>query len=119
MNRNPEGAYISKPDTAMPLFEQAHARKSDPATSWSAADSVQHLTQTRAGILEILRDYGPKTDEEIQAIYRARVIAGMVPNASPSGLRSRRAELVKLGLAAKSGIGTTQAGNACTIWRAL
>jgi hypothetical protein len=71
-------------------YDEAHARWGDPDTSHDAAESVGALTATRAAILEVLDTYGPLTDEEIARLYQG-------PRASPSGLRTRRSELVRAG----------------------
>jgi len=44
------------------------------------------------------------TDEELYTSYGKAVIAGLAPMASPSGVRSRRAELVVLGLVEDTGL---------------
>jgi len=43
------------------------------------------------------------TDEELFTCYTKAVAAGLAPIASPSGVRSRRAELVVLGLVEDTG----------------
>jgi hypothetical protein len=56
------------------------------------------------------------TDENVALHY----VLSNFPTQSPSGLRSRRAELVKLGLVeeAEGYDGRTKAGNRCMSWRA-
>jgi hypothetical protein len=70
----------------------AKARHSDPQTSHDAAESVKDITKTQAFILKALRK--PLTDVALVDVYRAYKTA---PRASESGIRSRRAELVKRG----------------------
>ena len=98
--------------------EQAHARRTDPATSHKAAASVSivNLGRVKDGIIEILKDHGPQTDEYIAAVYAARVSKGMYPKHSPSGLRTRRSWLVDHGFVKAVGIGKTSAGRTCQIW---
>ena len=98
--------------------DQAHARTSDPETSHAAARSVVNLGRTRDAILGILRAQ-PKTDEQIWVAYRLAFDQGIpeFPRVSPSGLRSRRAELVKMGRVEQCGEGVTQAGRTCAKWR--
>lgn len=79
----------------------AGARITDPQTSHEAAASVQNIKPTQSGILTILEF--PKTDEELVDAYYSMVSVGLCPNASPSGIRSRRAELVAMGLVEDSG----------------
>ena len=74
----------------MSLFDEAHARRDDPDTSHAAAASVTALTATRLAIIDVLATYGPATDETIALHYDG-------PPASPSGLRTRRSELVRAG----------------------
>ena len=110
--RNPE---IRPAAPSMPLFEQAHARASDPETSKSAARSVVNLGRTRDAILALLKAAGPATDEEIWDRYHVAYPSREA--VSPSGLRSRRAELVRMGFVEACGEGKTVSGRACTIWR--
>ena len=70
----------------------AKARHSDPQTSHDAAESVKDITKTQTFILKALRK--PLTDVDLVSVYRAYKTA---PQASESGIRSRRAELVKHG----------------------
>jgi hypothetical protein len=77
------------------------ARTLDPSTSHEAAKSVEHVTDTKKAILYILSV--PCSDVELVDRYYALVDAGKAPKASPSGIRSRRAELVEQGLVADTG----------------
>lgn len=74
------------------------ARATDPGTSWEAAKSVKKVRTTQLRILAALRAMGPMTDEEIAAALAKHHWA-----VSPSGARTRRAELVDMGLVADSG----------------
>lgn len=76
------------------------ARATDPTTSHEAASSVKSITSTQQAILDLLRS--PMTDEELVNAYYDRVDRGQAPNASPSGIRSRRAELATRGLVVDS-----------------
>jgi hypothetical protein len=76
----------------------ARARKTDPETSHEAADSVENVTLTQEYILRALRK--PRNDSQLIEAYRGYKTA---PNASESGIRSRRAELVDSGLVDDSG----------------
>ena len=71
------------------------ARKTDPTTSHEAAASVTAVTGTQGAILRLL--FTPQYDDELVDRYYTLVDAGLAPNASPSGIRSRRAELVEKG----------------------
>jgi hypothetical protein len=76
------------------------ARLTDPQTSHEAAASVKNITATQSAILDLLRF--PMNDEELVNAYYDRVNRGWAPNASPSGIRSRRAELADRGLVVDS-----------------
>jgi len=69
------------------------ARTMDPETSHEAAESVRNVTTTHEYVLRALRR--PRTDPELLEAYRQFKRA---PRASESGIRSRRAELVRAGL---------------------
>lgn len=97
------------------LFDPpARARNTDPHTSHEAAETVDG-NRNRALLLEFLKGRPAATDEEIADAYRN---AGL-PRQSPSGLRTRRAELVARGLVVCAGEGTTASGRKCLKWRAL
>lgn len=96
---------------------RAVARTNDPHTSHTAAASVRDISKTHERIIEVLDRYGPATDEEIFNYYFNLAELFEWPKASPSGLRSRRAELVTLGTIFDTGKrGTTASGRATTIW---
>ena len=72
------------------------ARRSDPETSLAAARSVvPGIRQARAEVLALFRELGPMTDEEARQSYGG--------NQTDSGLRTRRVELVRMGLIEDSG----------------
>lgn len=81
------------------------ARISDPETSHEAAASVKKITETQKWIMYIfLKREAPITDEMLVAAYRGMMVASGAPYASESGIRSRRAELVRLGHLKDSGL---------------
>jgi hypothetical protein len=75
-----------------PVFN-AIARMNDPETSWAAANSImpEKMRETYKLILEAIGEHGPLADKEIPQFIPAGT-------QSPSGLRTRRDELVKRGL---------------------
>jgi hypothetical protein len=74
------------------------ARRSDPETSIAAARSIAPtIAASQAEVLVLFREFGPMTDEEARQSY------GEGGRQSESGLRSRRAELVRMGLLEDSG----------------
>jgi hypothetical protein len=78
------------------LFEEEpRARHTDPETSHDAAASVKELRRRQAAVWYVLDMEGPLTDEELVKAYAVRW--PHFPQ-SPSGLRTRRAELVARGL---------------------
>jgi len=70
----------------------AAARYTDPSTSWEAAKSLkkEHLTVMRKRILYLLKV--AMHDEELVRVFSVRGFEG-----TPSGIRSRRSELEKMG----------------------
>ena len=96
----------------------ARARISDPETSKRAARSVFRIRQSQTLILRVLRGRGPMTDEEIYATLLSNGFFGE-RELSPSGARTRRKELVDLGLVIDAGaVKKTRAGRDTTIWKA-
>lgn len=97
----------------------AGARATDPETSRLAAQSLRpdRMRETQRVIVEILHRFGPACDEDI-AVY-ANQLASLdeAPKQSPSGLRSRRAELVAAGIVRDSGERTkTSSGRQTIVW---
>ena len=85
----------------MSLLETvAKARKTDTETSHDAADSVKNITETKKHILKLLRT--PKCDEQLVVMFRANGPVDLRMT-SESGIRSRRAELVREGRVADTG----------------
>lgn len=70
-------------------LDEALARATDPQTSHDAAKSV-NVTRGQTIVYSILAGYGPMTDVELLAHIPPHTL-------SPSGARTRRAELVTLG----------------------
>ena len=98
---------------ASPQVEVAHARRTDPITSHLAAASVQGIRASQRMILGALVRHGPGTDEDI---YRWLKDEGH--NISLSGARTRRSELVRLGIVEDSGEKTAlPSRRLAVIWR--
>ncbi len=88
------------------------ARLTDPQTSHEAAASVSNIGPTRAAILRLLQT-GMSDQLLVDSI---RVLYG-TGFASESGIRSRRAELVALGLVKDTGIRVrTASGRKAIVW---
>ena len=99
--------------------EWAHARRTDPETSHAAAASMtsDKLAAQRALVYDALKRHGPMTDTDIlrtvQLYFDKR-------HESPSGLRTRRSELVRMGLVEDTG-GRMRldSGRKAIVWRAI
>lgn len=102
--------------TFVPKSPHTRHRRTDPDTSKEAAGRAARITETRLRILELLDSddgYEMMTDDEIAASARAE---GWFT--SPSGLRTRRSELVESGLVADSGERSTlPTGRRAVLWR--
>ena len=92
----------------------AVARLTDPQTSHEAAESVSNITKTQSAILKML--WRPMTDELLIGLYQTQMEHMLVPMASQSGIRSRRAELVDLGLVEAKGSDFTLFGRRAIVW---
>ena len=95
----------------MPLH--AVARRGDPSTSWAAANSLypETLRRTLRLVLHTIQDRGPMTDEHLVDLLEGAM--------SPSGARSRRAELVDLGLVYDTGQRLVlRSGRRAIVWAA-
>ena len=96
----------------------AHARTTDPDTSHAAAHSVGDLRLSQAAVLKVMEGIGACTDEWLVFSYPAYRDTFDLPPQSPSGIRSRRAELVRLGLveyAEEKRVMST--GRSARVWR--
>lgn len=106
---------IDEFDAFAAAYQPARARATDPQTSHDAAASVR-LRQTHVTVYQLLRQ-GACTDEQL--IARARSHLTLI-QMSDSGIRSRRAELVRAGWARDTGQrGVTVAGRPTTIWEVI
>jgi hypothetical protein len=97
---------------------QAHARTTDPHTSHEAAASVINITLTQTYILGILA--APMSDEHLVNTYKdlAR-LDPLMPWASESGIRSRRAELAKRNMVEIVGHEYTRANRKTHVWQTV
>lgn len=100
-------------------FNAAVARIDDPKTSHEAAASVTRITATQYGIWNLLA-LKPSTDSELIARYQNATLSDpeTYPKASESGIRSRRAELTRLGSVVDSGERrVTPSGRQSIVWK--
>lgn len=81
------------------------------------------LTEAQRAILQVLQQDGPMTDEQLENEYARKmnsVYRHQWPKMGPSGPRSRRNELVEMGLAHDSGLRTLNSrGISVKMWAAL
>jgi hypothetical protein len=91
------------------------ARTTDPWTSHEAKKSVKLSPEKISGILSLLKQ--PMTDEQMVEAYQA--MEGL-PWASPSGLRTLRANLYRNGMVENTGeVANTRSGRKSIIWRTV
>jgi hypothetical protein len=113
--------------TTFDEYEWAHARRTDPETSHEAAASLKSetLSEQRARVYDHLKCYGPMTDTALLGgIHHSEVGPhGYIPagpKISPSGLRTRRSELVRMGLVEDTGRRERlRSGRKAIVWRAV
>ena len=86
------------------------ARRTDPGTSWAAAESVRNVRESQWRVYLALVDSDGMTDEQLIALAR---VEGWPM--SDSGIRTRRCELVDLGWVCDTGERQTTAANRQTI----
>jgi hypothetical protein len=97
---------------------RAHARRTDPGTSHAAAASVRDIRESQQYVLSLFRKFGPMTDERL-ALHIAEDQAPHV-KLSPSGIRTRRSELVSLILLRFTGrVETISTGRKAKVWEAI
>lgn len=87
-----------------PLPGAARARTTDPETSHEAAARVLNITPRRIAVLRLLvNDYDDLADVTLIDRYEMRRGMWQLPAQTSSSIRTRRSELVKLGLVEKKG----------------
>lgn len=98
------------------------ARATDPQTSHDALLDIADLPARRRAVLAVLREFGSMNDETLVDVYSECVERGIgngLPLQSPSGLRTRRCELVRLDMVEDSGErALTRGGRQSIVWRA-
>lgn len=97
------------------MIADPKARVTDPETK-AAGRAVSNLRASQARILQCFKAYGALDDKQLtRYIWDLEDHLG-VKRMSPSGIRSRRNELVQRGLVADSGYRATVDGRSCIIW---
>ena len=101
---------------------RANARNSDPDTSHAAAESIssERIRKSQSAVLSCLKQQGPRHDALLISDYEAQQAEQGWPKQSPSGIRTRRSELVARGFVADSG-GRQRltSGRMAIVWVAL
>jgi hypothetical protein len=93
------------------------ARRTDPTTSHEAAASVD-LRDSHRAVADCFDAYMELTDEELLRVYRQRQVGHVYPAQSDSGLRTRRRELVDLGVLENSGRRSRmETGRQAIVWQ--
>lgn len=103
----------------MGLFK-SRARNTDPITSHEAAATITTPELlTRMQMVEKLLKAWPMGDEELVTLFQAAATAGICKMASPQGIRSARANLVKDGKvqAIEAVFIKTAMGNNAHVWK--
>lgn len=94
-------------------------RATDPDTSVAAAAKATAKAATiRPIVLELVREHGPVTHEELIGHYQFLIITKPgTPRASESGIRTRLNELVKRGLVTRTNEEShSRYGNRAKLW---
>lgn len=102
----------------MGIFK-ARARKTDPVTSHEAAATISEpVTHSRMKMVELLLQAQSMDDETLVDLFHSSAAIGLCKMASPQGIRSARANLVKDGkVQAVDGVFTkTRMGNNAHVW---
>lgn len=98
------------------------ARSTDPDTSQAAAEqALKRAPIIRDVVLELVREHGPLTHDQLIAEYNTRVVMDPdTPRASESGIRTRLSELKRSGLVAQAEEeGKSAFGNRAKQWVAV
>lgn len=97
---------------------QARARRTDPETSHLAAATVETVTTADAVLMAFIL-HGPMADFELEDYYGEVYRLYKWPRQSPSGIRSRRSELVTGGMLFDTGRRIpTPSGRLAIVWTA-
>ena len=100
---------------------KARARRTDPETSHEAAASVTELGKKQAAVLAVVRRLKQCTDVQLVERYMLPEDSDeLFVSQSISGIRTRRAELVRKGLVRFTGrYGTTDRGRRTRVWEVV
>ena len=94
-------------------------RSTDPETSRLAAHTVR-LGGSQIDVLAVMREFGPMSDDSLVRFMESACKGRGIRRQSPSGIRTRRRELVDRGLVVDTGNRVTlQNGRKAILWQAL
>jgi hypothetical protein len=97
----------------------ASARPTDPDTSHAAAASLdpEHIRKSQAAVLRVLGAIGAASDHGLVETYALMAGVELVHPQSPSGIRTRRKELTRLGRVLDTGHRErTSSGRHAIVW---
>lgn len=92
--------------------QEPRARQTDPETSHEAARSVRNVGPVHKAILKLFL-HADLSDDELVAWYQ---FDKLLPKASDSGIRTRRAELARMGKLAEVGVKKLASGRNGRVW---
>lgn len=94
------------------------ARRTDPETSHAAAASIRDVRKRQADVWHMLHALGAMTDEQLVDAFTSDWATHVAQ--SPSGVRTRRSELARVGLVVATGdLRATRSGRMAKVWRAV
>ena len=103
-------ATMQQPNSIGGQHEPPRARNTDPETSHEAAKSLGDLRPRQRAVVRVFERWGQLTDGELRHLYDG-------PAQSDSGLRTRRSELVALGVLFDTGSRrVTGSGRKSIVW---
>lgn len=98
-------------------MNEHRSRTTDPETSKEAGRKVTNLRASQALVLNIFRAYGEMNDKDLlDRVHSTQRGLGLTKLMSPSGVRSRRNELVDLGKVKDTGRKENVDGRNVIVW---
>lgn len=98
-------------------MNEHRSRTTDPETSKEAGRKVTNLRASQALVLNMFRAYGEMNDKDLlDRVHATQRDLGLTKVMSPSGVRSRRAELVTLGKVKDTGHRENVDGRNVIVW---
>lgn len=92
----------------------------DGSIAAGARQTRSRVSHVQAVVLDLLREHGPSTHDELVGFYEGAVTGRFAPPVSPSSVRSRCAELVRAGLVRPSStVKRSRYGNPAAAWEVV